>query len=179
MKKPTHRRGDSASSLLSNMSASSVVSNIAKSEFFGGVDEFGRVQMHFPFEAIKLVMVDPEKPALRPGHLYLDGRMGDFEKFEEYHQAGDMVIAPQWESFERSSGRKTSLPRPNYILAVNDSVYQRVIGEISDSQTMPCGLFFCGHHEDVAHPSILIAVAIVILFLAGLAYASYCTGETS
>jgi len=45
-----------------------------------------------------------------------------------------------------------------------------MLDEVSESKSMPCGLFFCGHHEDVRYPSIMIAVGIVammfILFLA-------------
>jgi len=29
------------------------------------------------------------------------------------------------------------------------------------SRDMPCGTFFCGHHEDVRHPDITIAALIV------------------
>lgn len=35
--------------------------------------------------------------------------------------------------------------------------------EVIESKTMPCGLFFCGHHEDVRYPDIKIAVAIVAM----------------
>lgn len=195
--KPTHRRGDSASSFKSNLSMASVVSNISKSEFFGGVDEKGRVQMHFPFEAIRLVMIDPEKPALRRGHLYLDGHVGDFEQFEEYHRltdgANDGIFAPQWESLDKPGnlcgctcnncngclGKKHLLPQANYMLAVDDNVYKRVVGEIADAYSMPCGLFFCGHHEDVAYPSILIAVFLVTLLLGILFYLAVKTGDMS
>jgi hypothetical protein len=39
--------------------------------------------------------------------------------------------------------------------------------EVSESKSMPCGTYFCGHHEDVRHPSIMIAVALVgTLFVA-------------
>lgn len=174
---------------------SSVVSNISKSEFFGGVDERGRVQMHFPFEAIRLVMIDPEQPALRRGHLYLDGHVGDFEQFEEYHRLtdgiNDGVLGPQWESLDKPAnlcgctcnncngclGKKHLLPRPSYMLAVDDNVYKAVMGEIADAQGMPCGLFFCGHHEDVAHPSISIAVVVVTIVFALLLYVAVFTGD--
>mmetsp|Transcript_13433 Transcript_13433/g.38733 ORF Transcript_13433/g.38733 Transcript_13433/m.38733 type:complete len:462 (-) Transcript_13433:123-1508(-) len=193
--KPTHRRADSTSSMLSNASRSSVVSNIFKSEFFGGVDEKGRVQMHFPFEAIRLVMVDPEQPTLRSGHLYLDGHQKDYDQFEEYHrlteEANDGIIAPQWESLDKPAnlcgctcnncngclGKKHLLPDTSYLLAVDENVFKKVMGEISDAHTMPCGLFFCGHHEDVAHPSILIAVIIVAILFACLFYFAIFTGD--
>lgn len=197
VKRPTHRRADSTSSMKSNVSMASVVSNISKSEFFGGVDEKGRVQMHFPFEAIRLVMIDPEQPTLRRGHLYLDGQVGDFEQFEEYHRLvegnNEGAFAPQWESLDKPAnvcgctcsncngclGKKQLLPNPSYMLAVDDTVYKRVMGEIADARSMPCGLFFCGHHEDVAHPSILIAVAVVVALLGCMFYLAIFTGDMS
>lgn len=195
-KRPTHRRADSASSMASNVSMSSVVSNIAKSEFFGGVDSQGRVQMHFPFESIRLVMIDPEKPTLSCGHLYLDGHAADLEQFEEYHrltsaEEGGIGTTPNWESFDRPSnvcgcncnncngclGKKQLLPHPKYLLAVEDNIYRRVMGEIDDAHSMPCGLFFCGHHEDVAHPSIHIAIVLVTVLFACLIFLAFYTGD--
>lgn len=193
VKKPTHRRGDSSSSMLSNMSKGSVVSNISKSEFFGGVDDKGRVQMHFPFEDIRLVMIDPKKPALRQGHLYLDGNVGDFEQYEEYHRICEMdsLFPPQWESLDRPgnrcgctcnncngcSGKKNLLPRPSYMLAVDDTVYKAVMAEIASAHSMPCGLFFCGHHDDVAHPSIFIAVVVIFGLFACMLYLAYAVDD--
>jgi len=38
--------------------------------------------------------------------------------------------------------------------------------EVSESLNMPCGLFYCGHHEDVDYPNIGIAVAgVAFVFL--------------
>ncbi len=189
VKKPTHRRADSASSMLSNLSRNSVVSNISKSEFFAGVDEKGRVQMHYPFEAIRLVMVDPEQPTLRRGHLYFDGHVGDSDKFEEYHRLTeeDGMLAPQWESLDHPvnrcgctcnncngcQGKKDLLPSPCYMLAVDDTVYKSVMAEIANAHSMPCGLFFCGHHEDVAYPSVLIALFVVVVLMAYMMIVAY------
>lgn len=197
VKRPTHRRGDSMTSIRSNMSMGSVVSNISKSEFFGGVDEKGRVQMHFPFEAVRLVMIDVEQPSLRRGHLYFDGRMDDFDNFEEYHRltegANDGIMAPQWESLDKPNhsqlcscrcnncngclGKKNLLPTAGYLMAVDDNIYKRILAEISEARTMPCGLYFCGHHDDVAHPSITIAVVIVTILFASLIYLAVFTGD--
>jgi hypothetical protein len=179
----------------SNVSMASVVSNISKSEFFGGVDERGIVQMHFPFEAIRLVMIDAEQPTLRRGHLYFDGHVGDFDQFEEYHRLteghNDGMLGPQWESLDKPAnlcgctcnncngclGKKHLLTQPSYMLAVDDNVYKAVMGEIADAQGMPCGIFFCGHHEDVAYPSISIAVILVTILFALLLYLAFFTGD--
>jgi len=179
--------------MLSNMSKGSVVSNISKSEFFGGIDDKGRVQMHFPFEGVRLVMIDPKQPVLRQGHLYLDGNVGDFEQFEEYHRLCEMdgFFPPQWESLDRPvkrctctcnncngcSGKKNLLPRPSYMLAVDDNVYKAVMAEIASAHSMPCGLFFCGHHDDVAHPSIFIAVVVVLGLFVCMCYLAYTVDD--
>ena len=176
-KLPTHRRADSFTSMRSNASIGSVVSNISKSEFFGGFDQKGRVQLHYPFESTRLVMIDPEQPSLRCGHLYLDRCNDDYEQFEEYHRSTegfDGLFAPIWESLDRPS---VSLPAPRYMLAVDDSIYKRILGEISEAHTMPCGLFFCGHHEDVAQPSIAIAAVLLTILFASLVYLALFTGD--
>jgi hypothetical protein len=48
-------------------------------------------------------------------------------------------------------------------MAVDSTLYRRMMDEVIESKTMPCGLFFCGHHEDVRYPDIKIAVAIVAM----------------
>jgi hypothetical protein len=69
------------------------------------------------------------------------------------------------------------LPTPSYMLAVEDDIYKRTLGEISAAHSMPCGLFFCGHHEDVAKPSIAIATLLVTILFAGLLYLAVFTGD--
>lgn len=207
-----HRRTDSTGSIQSYISwlsmdvgggGGSVVSNIAQSSLFRGVDQGGRVQMHFPYEAVKLEIVDAEETPFQLGNVYLDGHIQDYEDFEEYHRVTSTDL-PQWESLEAGSAAVSSssglrhplkrnnvsptqqqynnlmghekfanISRPNYILAIKDDIYKRVVGEIADAQNMPCGCFFCGHHEDVAHPSILIAVVIVGLLFASMAYVAW------
>jgi hypothetical protein len=55
------------------------------------------------------------------------------------------------------------LPTNYFCLTIADDIYRRLLDDISDSQQMPCGLFFCGHHEDVSRPSIVIAVSVLVL----------------
>ena len=56
-------------------------------------------------------------------------------------------------------------------MAVDSTLYRRMLDEIIHSRSMPCGTYFCGHHEDVRHPDIkiaMIAVSVVfVLLLAG------------
>jgi hypothetical protein len=65
------------------------------------------------------------------------------------------------------------LPSTQYVLPIPDDIYRRVVDEISTSYRMPCGLFFCGQHEDVNHPSIALAVAIVATVFIGMAYVAF------
>lgn len=60
-------------------------------------------------------------------------------------------------------------------MTVNDDLYRRIFDEISASQSMPCGLFFFGHHEDVSQPSILIAGTIVFLVIVAMMAATILT----
>ncbi|KAL3907908.1 MAG: hypothetical protein SGARI_003311 [Bacillariaceae sp.] len=223
--KPAHRRANSGSSMLSTGDASqmSVRSNIAKSSLFGGVDpNTGDVLMHFPYEAIRVVMIpdkkktkqksldrhkkknyqsipsgdfddeeDNEYSKLVIGRLYGDVPVNATQYYEDYVQISDDLeqgATPQWESLETNPrhpgsgglcgcqcancncciGKQELLPPDNYVLPVCDDIYKRVLGEVSEARNMPCGLFYCGHHEDVSHPSIWIAGTIVILLFATL-----------
>lgn len=186
------------------MSTTSVRSNIVKSSMFGGFDAHtGQVQMHFPFEAVRLVFVDDEEdpnvskqtkrtkqppPAdphsmLTQGHLYMEGHAADFDDFEDYTNITNAMeegLTPEWETMDRVATDENNnvnmnsiLKPPSYLLPVSTKVYKRMMGEIADAQNMPCGLFFCGHHEDVAHPSIAIAVVIVMLLFGFMAYVAF------
>jgi hypothetical protein len=206
-----HRRSDSATSLMSNTSGvGSVMSNIAKSSLFGGVNaETGKVQLHFPYENIRLMTTtggndkDDHSPDLEAGHLYLQGGDPDEDPFhhnafEEYHRIStDMAqgSAPHWESLDKEAaamcctcpcnncngctGKQLLLPTPQYVLAIEEDVYKRVLSEIAEAQTMPLGLFFCGHHEDVAYPSIVIALIVVGILFACMATVAYYGGMTT
>jgi hypothetical protein len=63
---------------------------------------------------------------------------------------------------------------PNYfLLTVPETIYRSVLDEICAAHRMPCGIFFCGHHEDVSRPSICIAVLLLTLLLAVMAYVAF------
>jgi hypothetical protein len=204
-RKGQHRRQLSNSSVgtassVRSTSNLSVRSNIAKSSMFGGVDETtGRVQMHFPFESVRLVFVEPQPTTtkqqqkdsqFKQGNLYMDGKTTDFEEFEEYTMITNAIeegVQPQWESLDKTAnmcgcacnncngcfGKQHLLPDPNYLLPVDPNIFKHMVGEISDAHAMPCGLFFCGHHEDVAHPSIAIAMMIVTILFLWMAYVAF------
>ncbi|KAL3914127.1 MAG: hypothetical protein SGILL_006224 [Bacillariaceae sp.] len=144
---------------------------------------------------------DDEYADLTLGHLYADRPVQAAKYYEDYVQISDDLengATPQWESLEVNPrhpsngglcgcqcancnaciGKQELLPPDNYILPVSDDIYKRVMGEVSDAQSMPCGLFYCGHHEDVSHPNVWIAgVMVILLFgtLLGLAFYTECS----
>ena len=73
-------------------------------------------------------------------------------------------------------GKQDLLPPTNYVVAISDDIYRRMFSEVADAQNLPCGLFFCGHHEDVHYPSVWIPGTLVIILFGGITYMSYCTG---
>ena len=193
-----HRRSSSiastgAMSVQSEASFMSVVSDIRKSSFYGGYDEnTGNVQLHYPRENIHL----SSSKELRQGWIY--AMPIDTEAFEEYHRQAEDAMFWEDEELDHilhkcgcecpacyhgctghsSNSRKKKitsstdpflgLPQTTYALAIDENIYKRVLDEISQASTMPCGLFYCGHHEDVDHPSILIALVIVVALLVAM-----------
>ncbi len=127
------------------------------------------------------------------GHLYADEPANVEDYYEDYHRVSDDLeqgITPQWESLDthplrknRKSGnegfteedKQELLPPTNYVVAVSDDIYKRMFSEVAAAQSMPCGLFFCGHHEDVDYPSVWIPATLVIILFSTLLYLSYLT----
>ena len=128
------------------------------------------------------------------GHLYADEPDNMEDYYEDYHRVSDELeqgITPQWESLDthplgknKNKGgegyltqkdRQELLPPTNYVVAVSDDIYRRMFSEVADSQRMPCGLFFCGHHEDVDYPSVWIPTTLVVILFGTLSYLSYLT----
>lgn len=176
---PSRRRADSISSVVSTGSVGSIVTDITKSALFGGVTDSGVVQFNLPIDKVHILM-DPE---LAPGTLYKERLSNEEEKYAEYQlmttdarnnwheyledgsrDGGAGGCTCQCDNCIHCTSKAELLPPTRYALVVEDDVYRRVLSEIADSKGMPCGLFFCGHHEDVSHPSIFIAVSIVSLF---------------
>lgn len=96
------------------------------------------------------------------------------EYFQDFHtvENGDIPLQTAsgcnclCDNCNNCNSRRKTLPPTYYVMSVKSDIYRRMLDEVSESKSMPCGLFFCGHHEDVRYPSIMIAVALVaILFL--------------
>ena len=183
------------------LSEGNVVTDIRKSIFYGGIDEgTGDAKLHFPSEFVHLVPASMSEitsnspncmgSPLKVGHLY-QVRI-DNERFGEYHRVAEDV-SMGWFSdhhydelgdnhcrcdcpFCATCTHKADswLPPNFYCLAVDeDNLYKRVVDEICAAHQMPWGLFFCGHHEDVARPSICIPVTVLFLLFCAMGYASY------
>lgn len=186
--RPSHNRASSLSevsvgaSVATSTSMVTHVTDISKSAFFGGTDKTGKVQLHFPFESVRLTMDN----ALPTGVLYM--RHVDEEQYEDYHVFNDEQSQIPWEldgdlpcqctclKCIGCTERNQQLAPSEYIMTVQDDLYRRVLDEISASRSMPCGCFFCGHHDDVDSPSILIAATIVFLLIAIMGIGSFLTG---
>lgn len=157
----------------------SVVSNIQKSSMFKEVTDAGLIRLHLPIDNVRL-MIDPD---LETGMVYKDvaytNEEEEDEEFERYHEND-----PDWDDsaiafdagtdgggckchchcdFCAGCTDKNKLKPFRYAIAVDPDLYKRVLSEIADARDMPCGLYFCGHHEDVSRPSVKIAVTIVVV----------------
>ena len=71
------------------------------------------------------------------------------------------------------TAKRELLPPNYYVMGVDDDLYRRMLDEIAESATMPCGLYFCGHHEDVSRPSVVIAVSLVVLLMGSMGTAAF------
>ena len=95
--------------------------------------------------------------------------------FQDYHiTLGDGQYMSM--NCDPVQGPPKQLPPAYYVMAVDADIYQRMFDEVSESISMPCGLFYCGHHEDVDYPSIRIAMVGVMITLSVMLVATICVG---
>lgn len=152
-----HRSLMSNSSIMSvDTSAVSVTIDMAKSALFKGVTDTGRIRLQLPKDSFRILM----DSQLETGHVYRRKLVDDADEesfYVEFHTVDDIDSASD-------SGKR--LPPDLYVMAVDSTIYRRMLDEVIASKSMPCGTFFCGHHEDVRHPDITIAAIIVgMLFM--------------
>lgn len=79
----------------------------------------------------------------------------------------------QCERCKRCLDKQKRLPPDLYVMSVDSSIYRRMLDEIIESRAMPCGLFFCGHHEDVRYPDIRIAIVAVMMLFSFLFWVAF------
>jgi len=166
-------RSESDFSVASGVSIGSIVTDITKSAMFKGVTESGKIIFHTPLDKIHLVM-DEE---LKTGNIYklqdeeYNANLDSLEDDYQYLECGMTGTNPGG-----GEPQKGTVPPARYLLAVDSDLYRRVLEEISDSKSMPCKLFYCGHHEDVDHPSIMIAATIVLVTFGLMVYVGWTYG---
>ena len=170
-----HRRVSSmsgsvvSSSMVTDISVLSVVTDIKRSSFFAGVNEAGFLEMDYPFSRVHLVM-DKTLPS---GELFQVPV--DDEVYDEYQEM-NMVehgCGCSCHMCHGCTGKSDLLPPNYYVMAVDDDLYRRLFDEASASLLMPCGLFFCGHHEDVSRPSVRIPLAIMVTLICSMGVVAY------
>lgn len=117
-------------------------------------------------------MHDPPHANTESGYVYKRKLLDDEDAlFVEFHTE-DPTPSPDCpchcpcDQCQGCSAKRKALPPDLFVMSVDSDLYRRMMDEVIQSKTMPCGLFFCGHHGDVRYPDIKIAVAIVsIVFL--------------
>eukprot|EP00591_Stephanopyxis_turris_P003982 CAMPEP_0195508034 /NCGR_PEP_ID=MMETSP0794_2-20130614/1346_1 /TAXON_ID=515487 /ORGANISM="Stephanopyxis turris, Strain CCMP 815" /LENGTH=181 /DNA_ID=CAMNT_0040634885 /DNA_START=261 /DNA_END=806 /DNA_ORIENTATION=+ len=172
------------SSAVSVASAATVTSNIASSALFNGVTDTGVIRFHMPMDNVRLVI----DPAIEPGVICRTPD-DDEARFTDYHRPASQLeyLSDDDNMFDleacpccclcdnciRCRNKKQGLPQAQYVMTIDQDLYKRVLSEIADSRNMPCGLYFCGHHDDVDRPSVNIAIVLVVLLFLGLFYVAF------
>jgi len=162
-----HQRLMSGASMQSiDASVKSVTTNMAKSALFKGVTDTGRIRLQLPKDSFRILM----DCQLEAGSVYKRALVEDEDKFFiEFHEeeVHDDDLDPNnachctCDGCNRCHEKQKRLPPDLYVMAVDSTIYRRMLDEVIESRDMPCGTFFCGHHEDVRHPDITIAALIV------------------
>lgn len=158
-KRPTrHARAQSDASIRS------VTTDMAKSALFKGVTDTGRIRLQLPKDSFRILL----DSSLEAGCVYKRKLVdSEDEFFVEFHTVDEGGADPvdachcTCEGCNRCNEKQKRLPPDLYVMAVDSTIYRRMLDEVIDSKTMPCGTFFCGHHEDVRHPDVTIAALIV------------------
>lgn len=159
-----HRRttSDASASVASvDGSVVGVTTELAKSSLFRGVTNTGRIRLQLPKDSFRILM----DGQLEAGQVYKRKLVdSEDELFVEFHTIDEDYNLIPYENQKR-------LPPDLYVMAVDNTIYRRILDEVIASRSMPCGIYYCGHHADVRHPDITIAVlivsAVVILLLVG------------
>ena len=148
----------------SDASIKSVTTNMTKSALLKEVTDTGRLRLQLPKDSFRILM----DSQLEAGSVYKRKLVdNEDEFFVEFHTSEeDPVDAAKpchctCEGCNRCHDKQKRLPPDLYVMAVDSTIYRRMLDEIIASKTMPCGIFFCGHYEDVRYPDITIAALIV------------------
>jgi len=134
---------------MSDASVRSVTTDLAKSALVKTVTESGHIQLQLPKDSFRLLMDN----ALEAGVVYKRKLVDNEEDyFVEFYTESDDPLEDEEDK---------RLPPDLYVMAVDATLYRRMLDEVIQSRSMPCGTFFCGHHEDVRQPDITFASLVV------------------
>ncbi len=165
-----HRRRSSNSvfssvgSVMTDASMMTLVTDIEKSSLFAGYDEFtGQALFNLPISSVQISVEE------HPNGEFYQVREND-QTFESYHRQDDDFVDSR---INHGKGPRYALPPTRYVIHAPPDLYRRMVDEISSSASLPCGLFFCGHHEDVAKPSLMIAVLVLLIFFGWMGLVAY------
>jgi hypothetical protein len=141
-------------------SAEPAVTDKTKSVLYKGITNRGVVKLQLPKDNFRL-LIDRD---LETGCVYKrDLVENENVYFQEYHITIDTGVFEQQQ--QHRPIRPPLLPPMYYVMCVDSDIYQRMLDEVSQSRSSPCGLFYFGHHKDVSYPSIAIAaVSLAIVF---------------
>ena len=157
---------------MTDASMTTLVADIEKSSLFAGYDEVtGQALFNLPISCVQISM-EEHHVGMPPGEFYQFRE--DDETFENYHRLGGV---PFGFDEDRTSHAFTlqqhALPPTRYIIHAPTDLYRRMMDEVSRSSSLPCGLFFCGHHEDVAKPSLMIPIVVLGCFFGLMGIVAY------
>lgn len=153
-----------------------LVTDIEKSSLFAGYDAVtGQALFNLPISSVRITTEDQQE-GMSLGEFF-QVREHD-QVFEEYHRFGEEEFGLNNDVVQRSTNAFASqnphaLPPTRYIINAPTDLYRRIVDEISSSASLPCGLFFCGHHEDVAKPSLMIPFIVLTCFFGLMGLVAY------
>mmetsp|Transcript_6545 Transcript_6545/g.14795 ORF Transcript_6545/g.14795 Transcript_6545/m.14795 type:complete len:520 (-) Transcript_6545:237-1796(-) len=183
---PRHRRTNSeiststfASGVSIDQSVEPVMTDMTKSALFKGVTNKGVVKLQLPKDNFRLL----SDCDLESGCVYKRALVdNEDDYFQDYHTTINDTVESAFHptseckctctNCQRCHSRRKQLPPSYYIMSVSSDIYRRMFDEVSESMNMPCGLFYCGHHEDVDYPNIGIAVVGVVIIFAVMLWAT-------
>ncbi|GAX13435.1 hypothetical protein FisN_34Lh037 [Fistulifera solaris] len=165
-----HRRRSSNSvfssvgSVMTDASMMTLVTDIEKSSLFAGYDRFtGQALFKLPISSVQISVEE------HPNGEFYQVREND-QTFENYHHQGEDLVDAR---INHSSGPRYALPPTRYVIHAPPDLYRRMVDEVCRSSSLPCGIFFCGHHEDVAKPSLMIAVLVLLIVFGWMGLVAY------
>ena len=128
--------------LMSDASIKSVTTDMGKSALFKGVTDTGRIRLQLPKDSFRILM----DSQLEAGSVYKRKLVdSEDEFFVEFHteEEEDPVIDAQHtchctcDGCKRCQEKQKRLPPDLYVMAVDSTIYRRMLDEVIASKSMP------------------------------------------